>query len=66
MKEALQQEENLGKLNKELCQWMNNQEQKEGHPFSREMMDEKVPPHFMVSKVPPSLGTLIWLSRFKC
>lgn len=30
-----------------------NQEQEEGHPFSREIMDEQVLSHLMVPKVPP-------------
>jgi len=70
MEEALGANEELQKTNKELQQVMRRQMKHQGHanlypihtqadpqPFSQAIMDELVPPHYMVPKITPFSGS---------
>jgi len=69
LKESLRQQEELRKSNDELRTWLHNrgdvQDQlmvrrssdvEEGHPFANGIMEESIPPYFIVSKVLPFTG----------
>jgi len=69
LEESLRQQEQLRRSNEELRTWMRDRDhfhdrgltnrsaiQEEGHPFIRGIMDEMIPPHFIIPKIPPFFG----------
>jgi len=69
LEESLRQQEQLRKCNEDLHTWMRDRghfhdhnivnrcvDQEEGHPFARRIMEELIPPHFIIPKFHRSLG----------
>jgi len=67
--ESMRQQEQLQKSNEELWAWMRERsnlrdsniirrgaEQDESHPLTRAIMEEVIPPHFLIPKVSPFTG----------
>jgi len=69
LEESLHQQEQLRKSNEELHTWVRDRgsfdechtiagslDQEEGHPLVRGIMEEIIPPHFIIPKVSPFTG----------